>query len=97
MLHLLIDLSVFLPERDNLILGLDGSGHPDLQDFRLATWGPSGDLSTGEAFREKLQLPFAQLIDSVPRQVAVLLSLVFWTEEESPSPIYQNSAKLPSA
>ncbi len=47
----LIDLPVLLPEHDDLILGPDGSGHPDLRELRLTTWRLSGDLPIGEAFK----------------------------------------------
>ena len=62
-LQLLVDLPVFLPEHDGLLLAPDGSKFPNLQELCLATWRSLGDLSTGEAFREKLLPPYVQLID----------------------------------
>ncbi len=44
-LQLLVDLPVMLPERDSLLLALDGTEFP----LRLATWRLSGDLSAAEA------------------------------------------------
>ncbi len=63
-LQLLVDLPVLLPEVDGLLVGGDGVFHPNLHELRLAAWRLSGDLSAGEAFRERLQQPSAQLIDS---------------------------------
>ncbi len=63
MLQLLVDLQMLLPERDNFILSPDGSVQPDLRELSLVAWRCLGDLSVGEAFQERGQLPFAQLID----------------------------------
>ncbi len=52
-----------LPERDGILLSPDGTEFPNLGELRLAAWRLSGDLSTAEAFREKLLPPYVQLID----------------------------------
>ncbi len=62
-LQLLVHLPVLLPEVDGLLVGGDGVFHPNLHELCLAAWRLSGDLSAGEAFRERLQQPFGQLID----------------------------------
>ncbi len=54
---------MLLPEVDATLVGGDGVLHPNLQQLHLAAWRLLGDLSAGEAFRERLQQPFVQLID----------------------------------
>ena len=52
-----------LPERNGFLFAPDGTEFPDLRELRLATWRLLGDLSTAEAFREKLLPPYVQLVD----------------------------------
>ncbi len=63
-LQLLVDLTMLLPEVNGLLFDPDEVAHPYLHGFHLAAWRLSGDLSIGEAFRERLLPPHVQLIDN---------------------------------
>ena len=62
-MNFLVDLPVLPLERDGLLLTPDGSEFPDLRELCLANWRLLGDLSAGEAFRERLLPPNVQLMD----------------------------------
>ena len=63
----IVDLTVLLPECGGLPLGLDGSVYSDLQELCLADWRILGDLSAGEAVRERLLPPCVHLIHHICR------------------------------
>ncbi len=54
---------MLLPELDGLLLGPDRLSFLNLQGLHLAAWTLLGDLSTGEAFEERLLPPHVQLTD----------------------------------